>query len=198
MDSINQDLLEALSEAGLDSELVSDVMEACLLHGLTVASISNLTPERAAELLFLTTEEVATLIAICKAKSGVAGKVPAVASCMFPSLLPSPNTANADLMLLISLVDEVWLQICASPVWVSPLSCPDCTIQSEWTTLPIALIVCIVVHTQASASLTARTTQAGLPSPPPSPKGAMGVQLLKRPPLHHQLCRWTPRSSKPR
>lgn len=73
MEAIKQDLLEALSEAGLDSELVSDVMEASLLHGLTCASISNLTPDRAAELLFLTTEEVATLIAICKAKSGMAG-----------------------------------------------------------------------------------------------------------------------------
>lgn len=124
MDSIKQDLLEALSEAGLDSELVSDVMEASLLHGLTVASISNLTPERAAELLFLTTEEVATLIAICKAKSGVAGTVPAFASCMFPTLLPSPNTATADLMLLVSLVNEARLRNMRFTCWGIPIKLP--------------------------------------------------------------------------
>lgn len=69
-----QDLLDALSETGLDSELVSDVMEASSLHGLTCASISQLSPERAAELLFLTTEEVSSLISICKAKTAAAGE----------------------------------------------------------------------------------------------------------------------------
>ncbi|MEW5296898.1 MAG: hypothetical protein WDW36_000145 [Sanguina aurantia] len=48
-------------------------MEASSLHGLTCASISQLSPERAAELLFLTTEEVSSLISICKAKTAAAG-----------------------------------------------------------------------------------------------------------------------------
>ena len=72
------EFLRACLEAAIDErELIDDILEACALSGVHAGGLAVLSPEEAAERLYLTEGEAAALLNVCK--QAVADGVPPAA-----------------------------------------------------------------------------------------------------------------------